>query len=72
MSPFSYLVVPRYRSCADVGVLVFFGHLTPAVEDLRYKHMYHPVPVEQKCPALARVLDEVAAGRFGDGGVYEP
>ncbi len=50
----------------------FFGHLTPAVEELRYKHMYHPVPIEQKCPALARVINEVAAGRFGDGGVYEP
>ncbi|KAI0945983.1 hypothetical protein AcV7_010082 [Taiwanofungus camphoratus] len=50
----------------------FFGHLTPAVEDLRYQHMYHPVPVEQKCPPLARVLQEVAAGRFGDGAVYEP
>ncbi|KAI0641026.1 glycogen phosphorylase [Trametes meyenii] len=50
----------------------FFGHLTPAVEDLRYQHVYHPVPVEQKCPPLARVLNEVSAGRFGDGGVYEP
>ncbi|KAL7278510.1 hypothetical protein ACG7TL_007509 [Trametes sanguinea] len=50
----------------------FFGHLTPAVEDLRYQHMYHPVPIEQKCPPLARVLNEVSAGRFGDGGVYEP
>ncbi|KAI0656188.1 glycogen phosphorylase [Cubamyces menziesii] len=50
----------------------FFGHLTPAVEDLRYQHMYHPVPIEQKCPPLARVINEVAAGRFGDGGVYEP
>ncbi|KAI1795462.1 glycogen phosphorylase [Ganoderma leucocontextum] len=50
----------------------FFGHLTPAVEDLRYQHMYHPVPIEQKCPPLARVLNEVASGRFGDGGAYEP
>lgn len=50
----------------------FFGHLTPAVEDLRYQHMYHPVPLEQKCPPLARVVNEVASGRFGDGGVYEP
>ncbi|KDQ52459.1 glycosyltransferase family 35 protein [Jaapia argillacea MUCL 33604] len=50
----------------------FFGHLTPAVEDLRYQHLYHPVPVEQKSPALAAVLNEVSAGRFGDGGVYEP
>ncbi|GBE87017.1 Glycogen phosphorylase [Sparassis crispa] len=50
----------------------FFGHLTPAVEDLRYQHTYHAVPIEEKCPALARVLDEVAAGRFGDGSVYEP
>ena len=51
---------------------VFFGHLTPDVEDLRYKHMYHPVPVEEKCPRLARVINEVAASRFGDGGAYEP
>ena len=51
---------------------VFFGHLTPDVEDLRYKHMYHPVPIEEKCPRLARVINEVAAGRFGDGGAYEP
>ena len=50
----------------------FFGHLTPAVEELRYQHMYHPVPIEEKCPRLARVINEVAAGRFGDGGVYEP
>uniref|UniRef100_A0A5K1K306 Alpha-1,4 glucan phosphorylase n=1 Tax=Ganoderma boninense TaxID=34458 RepID=A0A5K1K306_9APHY len=50
----------------------FFGHLTPAVEDLRYQHMYHPVPLEQKCPPLARVVHEVASGRFGDGGAYEP
>ncbi|CCL98823.1 uncharacterized protein FIBRA_00828 [Fibroporia radiculosa] len=50
----------------------FFGHLTPAVEDLRYQHMYHAVPIEQKCPPLARVLNEVSAGRFGDGSVYEP
>ncbi|EKM52475.1 glycosyltransferase family 35 protein [Phanerochaete carnosa HHB-10118-sp] len=50
----------------------FFGHLTPAVEDLRYQHMYHPQPIEQKCPNLARVLNEISSGRFGDGGVYEP
>ncbi|KAJ1299939.1 hypothetical protein OPQ81_002607 [Rhizoctonia solani] len=50
----------------------FFGHLTPAVEDLRYQHAYHPVPVEEKSPALASVLTEIAAGRFGDGDVYEP
>lgn len=50
----------------------FFGHLTPAVEDLRYQHVYHPVPVEQKSPALARVLNEISSGLFGDRGVYEP
>jgi len=50
----------------------FFGHLTPAVEDLRYQHMYHPVPVEEKSPALANVLNKVSAGLFGDGSVYEP
>ncbi|KAG6860900.1 hypothetical protein C0995_006154 [Termitomyces sp. Mi166 len=50
----------------------FFGHLTPAVEDLRHEHLYHPVPIEQKCPALAHVLNQVSAGLFGDGAVYEP
>ncbi|KAJ8494788.1 hypothetical protein ONZ45_g13120 [Pleurotus djamor] len=50
----------------------FFGHLTPAVEDLRYQHVYHPVPVEQKSPALANVLDQISSGLFGDGSVYEP
>jgi len=50
----------------------FFGHLTPAVEDLRYQHTYHPIPIEKKCPALAHVLDQVSAGLFGDSGVYEP
>ena len=50
----------------------FFGHLTPAVEELRYRHLYHPVPVEEKSPALANVLNQVSAGLFGDGSVYEP
>ncbi|ESK91479.1 glycogen phosphorylase [Moniliophthora roreri MCA 2997] len=50
----------------------FFGHLAPAVEDLRYQHVYHPVPIEEKCPALANVLNQVSSGLFGDGGVYEP
>ncbi|KAL4262671.1 Alpha-1,4 glucan phosphorylase [Pleurotus pulmonarius] len=50
----------------------FFGHLTPAVEDLRYQHVYHPVPVDEACPALANVLNQISGGLFGDGGVYEP
>jgi starch phosphorylase len=50
----------------------FFGHLTPAVEDIRYQHVYHPVPIEEKCPALAHVLNQVSAGLFGDAEVYEP
>ncbi|KAJ8075811.1 Non-essential glycogen phosphorylase [Marasmius tenuissimus] len=50
----------------------FFGHLAPAVEDLRYQHVYHPVPIEEKCPALANVLNQVSSGLFGDGGAYEP
>jgi starch phosphorylase len=50
----------------------FFGTLTPDVEDLRYQHMYHPVPVEQKSPALATVLDVISNGLFGDEHVYEP
>lgn len=58
----------------EIGVdnVFFFGHLTPAVEDLRHQHTYHPVPIEQKCPALAHVLDEISAGRFGEGQTYEP
>ncbi|KAH6873979.1 glycogen phosphorylase [Coprinopsis sp. MPI-PUGE-AT-0042] len=50
----------------------FFGHLTPAVEELRYQHIYHPEPIEKKCPALSKVLDTVSSGTFGDAGVYEP
>ena len=52
--------------------VVFFGHLTDAVEDLRHKHIYRPVPIEQKCPALAHVLNEISAGKFGQGQIYEP
>ena len=51
---------------------VFFGHLTPDVEDLRYQHTYHPIPVEEKSPALAHVLNTVSSGIFGGDGVYEP
>ena len=50
----------------------FFGHLTPAVEELRYQHRYHPVPVEEKSPALAAVLNDVMGGRYGDGSIWEP
>ncbi|KAF8220491.1 glycosyl transferase [Tricholoma matsutake] len=34
--------------------------------------MYHPIPIEEKCPSLANVLNQVSAGLFGDSGVYEP
>ena len=30
------------------------------------------MPVEQKSPALARVLNEISSGRFGEGYIYEP
>jgi glycogen phosphorylase len=50
----------------------FFGHLTPAVEELRYQHRYHPLPVEEKSPALAAVLNDVMGGRYGDGSIWEP
>ena len=42
------------------------------MEDLRYQHLYHPVPIEQKCPPLAFVLNQISAGVFGGDGVYEP
>lgn len=51
---------------------VFFGHLTPAVEDLRHQHVYHPVDVAERSPALAAVIKEIQSGRFGDAGPYEP
>lgn len=60
------------NNAAATNDTVFFGHLTPDVEDLRYQHTYHPVPVEEKSPALAHVLNAVSSGIFGDGGVYEP
>ncbi|KAG5352510.1 hypothetical protein C0989_001995 [Termitomyces sp. Mn162] len=48
------------------------SNVCDAVEDLRHEHLYHPMPIEQKCPALAHVLNQVSAGLFGDGEVYEP
>ena len=57
---------------ADKVNLVFFGYLTPEVEQVRYNNMYHPRSVEEKSPALARVLRTVSEGLFGDGGIYEP
>ena len=42
-----------------------------AVEDLRHQHLYRPIAIEQKCPALANVLNQISAGLFGDSGVYE-
>lgn len=50
----------------------FFGHLTPAVEELRYQHRYHPMPVEKKSPALAAVLEDIMSGRYGDASIWEP
>jgi len=56
----------------DSSQVFFFGHLTAAVEDLRHQHRYHPIPVEERSPALAHVLDYISAGNFGDARVYEP
>jgi len=50
----------------------FFGHLTPNVENLRHQHVYHPVPLEKKSPALARVINTIASGYFGDSSAYQP
>ncbi|EJD43559.1 glycosyltransferase family 35 protein [Auricularia subglabra TFB-10046 SS5] len=50
----------------------FFGHLTPAVEDLRHQHVYHPTPVEDRSPALANVIKAIQSGTFGDASPYEP
>ncbi|KAG8830805.1 Non-essential glycogen phosphorylase, partial [Serendipita sp. 399] len=50
----------------------FFGHLTESVEKLRYQHRYDPVPVEEKSPALAAVLEDVLSGRYGEPGIWEP
>jgi glycogen phosphorylase len=73
-----YLFIPRRlqelvtNPMSHLCCVVFFGHLTPDVEELRYQHLYHPVPIEQKCPALAHVLNKVSEGTFGDGAPYEP
>jgi starch phosphorylase len=64
--------LPTLGTGTNAGLIVFFGNLTPDVEDLRYQHTYRPIPIEQKCPALARVLDTVSSGIFGGEGVYEP
>ncbi len=56
------------------SIAKFFMHnpISSAVEDLRYQHVYHPVPLEKKCPLLSDVIDEIAGGAFGDAHVYEP
>ncbi|KAJ7837322.1 hypothetical protein B0H13DRAFT_2421798 [Mycena leptocephala] len=53
--------------------VLFFGHLTlhgrggPPLP-----HTYQPIPIEEKCPALANVLNQISAGLFDDANVYEP
>lgn len=66
----SYAV--RFQLLPCFLLLFAYPYLCSAVEDLRYQHTYHPIPIEKKCPALAHVLDQVSAGLFGDSGVYEP
>ena len=66
------LIIAFDKRLTSYKQLVFFGHLTPAVEELRYQHLYHPIDVRTTCPALANVLDQISAGLFGDSGVYEP
>ncbi|GLB44297.1 hypothetical protein LshimejAT787_1602270 [Lyophyllum shimeji] len=43
---FSVRLMAQIEIAEEVGEsnVFFFGHLTPAVEDLRYQHMYHPIP----------------------------
>lgn len=67
----SSLVSP-YTSPLILTEIYITGHLHAAVEDLRYQHSYHPVPLEQRSPALAEVLDQISAGAFGDGSIFEP
>jgi starch phosphorylase len=49
--------------------------LTPMfsdVENLRFRHIYHPVSLEEKCPLLANVVKKISGGVFGDAHIYEP
>lgn len=39
---------------------------------LRYQHQYHPVPIEEKCPAISGVFQAIESGAFGGDGCYEP
>jgi starch phosphorylase len=43
-----------------------------AVEDLRYQHTYHPVPIEEKCTAHTNMLNQISAGLFDDANMHEP
>ncbi|KAJ7072164.1 carbohydrate phosphorylase-domain-containing protein [Mycena amicta] len=45
--------------------------LADTVEDLLYQHKYHSIPLEEKCHALAHVLDQISGGLFSDADVYE-
>ncbi|KAI6118421.1 hypothetical protein F5141DRAFT_1290407 [Pisolithus sp. B1] len=46
------------------NVLLFFGHLTPAVKELRYQHKHHPVPVEEKSRDEARTPNPGQASSY--------
>ncbi|KIO32940.1 glycosyltransferase family 35 protein [Tulasnella calospora MUT 4182] len=57
---------------SELPLEVFSAWISSAVEDLRHNHQYRPVPLQERCPALAVVFDVIAQGRFGDGHIYEP
>ncbi|KAF8883879.1 hypothetical protein CPB84DRAFT_1817009 [Gymnopilus junonius] len=58
-----------YGANIEIAEEVGESNVVMLANDLRYQHLYHPIPVEEKSPALANVLHQVSSGAFGDSGV---
>lgn len=48
-----------------------FGYLAHQVEDVRYQNQYHPTPLEERSPELAKAMAAIRSGTFGEN-VYDP
>lgn len=48
-----------------------FGYLAHQVEDVRYQNQYHPTPLEERSPELAKAIAAIRSGTFGEN-VYDP
>jgi starch phosphorylase len=71
---FSFSTSPKFRLTSSFRSFsgFAFGYLTPQVDEQRYNNRFHPTPIEERSPRLARVFDAIASGMFGDADGYMP